>query len=443
LVGLLVFETYCAPKRALVVHTVPDWEVVAGMGLESPEGVSSSERDAFDRGWRALREGRLDVAYSEIEGLSQKYPKEPTIQTANGFLDLRLGSADAASRRFQTALAAEPSFGPAESGYFLVALSLGDEEAALDRLNRLQRNYPQHPLVDRYGTTLRVNVAESRLTTARELKRAGRYEEAAAAYLRALEVAPEAGALYLEAAEAELAAGFPERSVVHALRATELEPMNAEAFRLLGEARYENRDLAGAASALERAAALGPGDPELRARAAAVGAELRETTLPAEYLDIGDERRITREQLAALLAVELKGALDRAPIVESSVIATDIADSWAQAFIRRTVGVGVLEVFPNHMFQPKAFVSRMDLARSLVRALQVLSPEVYQEARAPSSTVAFTDLSPEASSYPAAALAVSFGLMERGEEGAFESQRLVTGTEAAASVGALALHVTP
>lgn len=441
--AVVVLGISCAPKRNLVIRPVPAWDAVEGMGLEPPEGLGSSETSAFERGWRALREGQIDVAYSELEQLSRKYPKEPTIQSAMGYLELRLGSPEEAERLFHGALTENPHFGPAEAGSFLVALDEGDEERALDRLNRLEKDFPQHGLVERYGTTLRVNVAESRLREARELFAAKHYEEAASAYLKALEVAPEAGALYLEAAEAEIAAGFPERAAVHALRATELEPDNGDAFRVLGEARYKSGDLTGSARAFQRAAALRPDDVELRARAQQVEAEVRETTLAPQYTEIAEEPHVTREQLAALFAVELKNALDAAPVVMKNVIATDISESWALPYIRRVVEVGVLEVFPNHMFQPKAFVSRMELARALAKALEIASPETYERERRAASLEEFTDLSREAAMYSSAALAVSLGLIEPGEGGAFEPQRLVTGAEAVSAVRSLALHMTP
>ena len=183
------------------------------MALEAPPDLSSGQQQDFEEGWRDVQQGKLEAAASELESLTRRYGRSPEIVTARGFLELRLGSVPAAERYFQTALRERPTYGPAQGGYVLAALAAGNDELAYDRLARLERNYPQHPLVDRYQTTLQVNVAESRLATARELDREGRHGEAAAAYLKALEAAPEVGALYLEAAEAELAAGLTDRAV--------------------------------------------------------------------------------------------------------------------------------------------------------------------------------------------------------------------------------------
>jgi tetratricopeptide (TPR) repeat protein len=441
-VASVVATMQCAPKREYVSRPVSDWDVVERMGLEPPDGLSASQKTKFEQGWTSLREGDLGLAARNLEDLSKRYQDSVEINTALAYLSLRLGRSHEAEQTFQTVLRERPRFGPAESGYLLVALSERDEEKALDRLARLERDYPQHELVDRYGTTLRVNVAESRLRSARELVSAGRFDKAAEAYMRALEVAPEAGALFLEAAQAELKASYPERALVHARRATELEPSSADAYAVLAEACYSRDDLPGAVQALRSAVALQPGDEAMHARLQTMEAELAEKTLPSEYGAIADADRLTRAELAALLYVAERGAFDRAPN-KASVIATDISDSWAAEYIRRTVGAGVLEVYPNHLFQPKAFVSRMDLARALAETLDVLAPDVYSARRASALSEEFPDLPRENVNYSAAALAVSLGLLKRDESGAFEPQRIVTGAEAVAAVSALGLHMTP
>jgi tetratricopeptide (TPR) repeat protein len=422
---------------------VPDWDVVEEIGLEAPSELPDSEKRKFDRGWESLRSGRLDTAVSDIEALASRYETSPEVATAAGFLDLRLGKPDEAERKFQEALRAEPELGPAQSGYFLVALQSGNEERAFERLLRLEESFPQHQLVDRHAAGLRVNVAESRLAAARGKMRERKYEEAADQYMKALEVAPQAGSLYLETAEAELLAGDASRAVVHARRAAELEPQNADAHRVLGEASLRTGDLAAAAEALQSASSLRPDDAALRSQLEEVEREWRESTLPAEYESIRDAERLTREQLAALLYVDLRDAFDASTQQASREIATDVSESWASDYIFRTVRAGVLEVFPNHTFVPNAFVDRLELASALSRTLEKLAPESFAAARGSALRQEFSDLAPENPAYGAAALSVSLGLLAPGDQGAFEPRRIVTGSEATSAVAALREHMTP
>lgn len=415
------------------------------MELEPPDELSAGRQQDFAEAWRQVQGGNLQDAASELEDLSRRYGRSVEIATARGFLELRLGGspAAAADRYFQTALRERPGYGPALSGYLLTALSMGDDELAYDRLDMLRTHYPQHPLVERYETTLQVNVAETRLRRARELSGAGRYEDASAAYVAALEVAPEVGALYLEAAEAELAAGLTDRAVRHARQATELEPDNAAAYRVLGEAHYAAGELEDAYEAYLVAAELNPRSVEIRARLSVVEREYEDEHLPAEYTEIEDAERVNRGQLAALLYIELRDELEQASTA-TSVIATDIGNSWASDYIRPVLALGILEVYPNHMFQPGGQVRRIELAEALARALERLSPASYRAATGSSRFgQEFSDLSPSNPRYESAALAVSLGLMMVRGDAAFEPQGFVSGAEAVAAVEALSAHLAP
>ena len=210
---------------------------------------------------------------------------------------------------------------------------------------------------------------------------------------------------------------------------------------MLGEAHYASGELASAYEAYTVAAELSPRNTEIQDRYASIKREYEEVTLPPEYAEIELADRLTREQFAALLYNELRTAFDETSS-ESSVIATDIADSWAEGFILRVADAGVLEVFPNHMFQPKGFVRRVELANSLAAAFALVSPDAYEDARASAqSGESFPDLSAQNISYEAAAIAVSLGLLEPNDTGEFEPRGFVTGAEAAAAVRSLAVQL--
>ena len=139
----------------------------------------------------------------------------------------------------------------------------------------------------------------------------------------------------------------------------------------------------------------------------------QEQNLPPEYEGISEADRLTRQQLAALLYLELRDAYDGVPET-TPVIATDIGDSWAQTFIRHVVGTGILEVFSeSHVSNRKLFVRRADLADGLAAALEILAPTAYDLARGNrrASTKNFPDLSSENIHYESAALSVSLGLL--------------------------------
>ena len=54
---------------------------------------------------------------------------------------------------------------------------------------------------------------------------------------------------------------------------------------------------------------------------------------------------------------------------------TDTRGSWATPWIMAVTRAGVMEVYPNHTFQPAAVVRRGDLADAASRVLSLIAAE--------------------------------------------------------------------
>src|SRR5262249_56220130 len=84
--------------------------------------------------------------------------------------------------------------------------------------------------------------------------------------------------------------------------------------------------------------------------------------------EIPEAAQITRADLAAIIGVRL------APLVQAiaerrhdDVLITDVRDNWAYAWIMAVSRAGVMETLPNHTFQPRTIVHRVDLAQAASR----------------------------------------------------------------------------
>ena len=138
----------------------------------------------------------------------------------------------------------------------------------------------------------------------------------------------------------------------------------------LGRLLCEEQEYARALEVYTRLLAHGPGDEEARAGQRRAREGLESLAMPQEYRAIADAPRVTRADLAALLAVRVQ-ALRRAGAGEPRV-AVDITGSWARDQVARVLALGLMDVYPNHTFQPGAIVRRVDLARAAARTLDVL-----------------------------------------------------------------------
>jgi hypothetical protein len=117
-------------------------------------------------------------------------------------------------------------------------------------------------------------------------------------------------------------------------------------------------------------------------------------------------------------------------------VAVDISGSWAREHIIKLLALDVLEVYPNHTFQPAATVRRGDLARAVGQLLALLGWK-------PPTSPALSDMSPHNLFYDGAARAVAAGLMSLTPAGAFEPWRPVSGSEAVAVLEGLVRLVGP
>ena len=57
----------------------------------------------------------------------------------------------------------------------------------------------------------------------------------------------------------------------------------------------------------------------------------------------------------------------------SAVVITDTRSHWASPYILPVARAGVMEVYPNHTFQPDAIVRRVDMARAVSKVLDLIA----------------------------------------------------------------------
>ncbi len=143
---------------------------------------------------------------------------------------------------------------------------------------------------------------------------------------------------------------------------------------------------------------------------------------------------MSRAELAALLCINVT-ALARLPAGEPKV-AVDISGSWARNHIARVLALDVMDLFPNHTFQPGLPVRRGELARAASRGARPRRSAVP-------AGPAPVDMAPANAAYDAAVRVVGAGLMELNADGAFEPGRPVTGREGLDVVEALGRAAEP
>jgi hypothetical protein len=119
------------------------------------------------------------------------------------------------------------------------------------------------------------------------------------------------------------------------------------------------------------------------------------------------------------------------------VVMTDTQGHWAAPWIETVARAGVIDPFENHTFQPRAPVSRGDLAAAVSRIVTLLAPRNPALRTSLGARPAIADMAPGHLSYPAASVAVASGVMPLVDGSRFQVGRLVSGAEAIEAIDRL------
>jgi tetratricopeptide (TPR) repeat protein len=385
--------------------------------------------DAHTRAWQFLQAGDTKAADRDFTAILKIAPAFYPAEAGLGYSAFARKDSQAAVTHFDKALAANTTYAPALAGKGDALLALGKTDAALDAFQGALAADPSLTALRERVGVLTFRRQQDNIASARKAAEAGHLDDARRGYLAAIAASPDSAFLYRELATVEHKAGEDTSALGHAEQAVKLDAADARALTLVAEIYEAQKAWAQAADAYTAVNALDPSD----ATAAKIDT-MRENAafdaMPEEYRHIDQSPSITRAQLAALLAVHLKGYLRPARASQGLVI-LDTRGNWAAQWILEVVRAGVIDIFPNHTFQPSAAVHRSDLAQAVARVLAGIGqqkPKVIAPLK--DAHPSFPDVAPTNLSYQAAAWAVASGVMTTLNNGTFQPTRPVSGSEA-------------
>jgi tetratricopeptide (TPR) repeat protein len=440
LLALALAAGACGPKKlpppaAAAAPAYPTFErpeLIEPLPAPLPAAVSLR----YDEGWRRLQAGRPDEAAAIFSEVIRSTPAFYPARAAHGYARLAARDLTGAVASFDAALAARPAYVPALAGRAeaLIAGNRGVE--AIAALEALIAADPQRTAARTRLETLRLQVIEGLVAEARAARQRNDLDAARTAWTRVVEASPDSADFLRELAQVERQAGQLDAALTHARAALLLDDGDAGTHALVGELETARGNLRPALEAYTRAAARDP-RPEYRARIEDLERRIDLAGMPGAFRTIGERGAISRGDLAALIGARLEPLLARGrnqPIP----LMTDVRGHWAQRWILDVARAGVMEVFPNHTFQPGATVRRADLARVVGMIHdRVQASDPTAAARWRGRTVEITDVAEGNPVREAADLAVEAGVIGLDPGGAFSATRAVSGPEAIAAVDRL------
>ncbi|MBI2835993.1 MAG: S-layer homology domain-containing protein [Acidobacteria bacterium] len=433
LAGVSACAPRMAPPPAVTVPKYPEF-----LFPFPPQAFAANTRATTDlaRAWQYLQGGDLRTAERVLGGIAKKTPTFYPADAALGYVQLARRDFRGALGRFDRVLGALPGYVPALVGRAETLLGAGRKDEALVAFEAAVVADPSLDGIRRRIDVLRFEGVQDNLALARRAADEGRTQEARQAYGRAIAASPDSSFLYRELAQVELAAADGEAALQHARKAVELDPYDARALVLIAEIAEGRGDFQTALDTYQKATSL---DPALKVgdRMEALKERLLVTSLPAQFRAIPDSASVTRGELAALIGVRVPELLNVTGRREA-VLITDARSHWAAEWIMAVARAGVMEVYPNHTFQPNALVRRGDLGHAMSRLLNMIAARDPDLARGwERAGTRFSDLGPGHLSFPAASRAVASGVMTPLGGNTFQLRRAVTGAEAVDAVAKL------
>jgi len=415
-------NTRTAPvvSDTLVRRFILDYEHVPAPPDGLPEQVTAA--------WEALRAGDALGASQALEAATTAGVVGPGASTVDGFLMLAQGSAAGARAGFQAALDADTGFAPALYGLGFLAEAEGNRTAGLDWYERAIDADPTLSAPAIRLQVLQLEQAQGLLSEGERAEARGDDRAALSAYESALELGPDVLETYLRIADIQRLGGRAEEAVATLTAARDRIGDLAIILEPLGRTLQEAGSYAEAYDVFRALEEIEPNDPEVWAMVTAARELYFTTSLPEPYRLLEEKDEITREDLAALLAIRMPSLGERVDEPLSGVIIVDIDDSWAQEYVLQVVGWGVMQVYQNHAFGAELPVSRQMFAEVAYRVLDLL------DATDDAPRARLSDVSREHFFYDQIRIVVGLEVLSTGRRDTFGLLDRVSGEEAIAAV---------
>jgi len=398
--------------------------------IENPRPVvlaqlTLDQRIAFEDGWSSLRKGNIEKARKEFLKLDED---NAFYHLGEGYCRMYEHNPEGAESSFEKALEINPGLVSARVGLALIYEEQKNEDKLFIELREILKKEPEHSWAKPRYEDLRDRKSQALIREGQAFLNQDKIEEAKESFLKALfyfsnsrEAHRQLARIYRS--EKKYSQALNHYEVLHSL-----SPADKQILKEYAETLMENEDLSKSLDAYEKLHNLSPGDQQIKERIEFLKNQLGIVELPSMYNEIPKQQAITRQDLAAILAVKFHQFL---PEPASSPIIVDIATSWASRFIIRVAAVPLMDIYDNHTFEPSRVVTRAEMAETLYRLINHLSGKGKKLVPLiPTSKIQISDIPEDNIYYLPAVQMVAYQLMELSAQKRFMPEASVSGIEA-------------
>ena len=406
---------------------------------ENMQAISSKiAQNLYLYGMNFYQRGMYQLAIERLSLAIEDDPKFLAPYMALGEIYYLIQQLHSAEVNYKRALELDPSLVEARVGLGIIYWERGKYELAEEYLTTALELQPNQPQALQHLKLTQQKFAQQHLKQGIAFRDSGEWEQAKLKFKLAIQNDSQLGEAYLELGGVYLFQQQYQPAVDNLLLALEIIPETAMGWRYLGKAYLGQYEYDEARKALQRNLILNPRDEAGKKLLELAQQELyRDKLIPDEFLQISSTPAITRGQLAALLALNLKLPFEkRLPTIDVPVIIPDISSHWARAYIIYVVRNQLMREYPNHYFLPDSFLTRGETAYVIDNTLQRLAGLVavtnnYQDG-------GYEDVSPDNQYYGAIIRVAALGLIHTQGVEFFGVTNKLSGLEALEIVDRLA-----
>ncbi len=408
--------TYQPPSISLYVDNLPQ-SIVTELSLD--------ERILIEEAWRSLKQGNGIKARKSLMRLDEQ---SPFYYVGMGYAYFMMNDIALAEDFFKAALRYSPEMNIIHLGLGQIYHKTGRDDLAFAEFREVIKVEPEHIWVRAQYESIKNQKTQESLDGGKAYRDAGDMERGKQAFLRALYYSPENTDAHLALADIFQEEGNLESAIVHLGAASTNEPENSDILKNYAEVLFQANENKQSLEIYERLASADPENREYAQRIDVLKNRLGIFELPSQYGAIATSEAVSKEEIAALLAVKFKDILDETSRKPPIII--DIATSWADDFILQMTSLGLLDIYPNHTFRPKKIITRAEMAEILLRLVKHLQDRGYRFIQQiPPENIQISDVSADNYYYQPIIQIVSYDIMGLSADKTFEPDLPLSGRE--------------
>ena len=408
--------TYQPPPPSLYIDSLPQ-SIVTGLSLD--------ERIFIEEAWRSLKQGKGSKARKALMRLDEQ---SPFYYVGMGYAYFMMNDVALAEDFFKAAQRFSPDMAIVHLGLGQIYHKTGRDDLAFAEFREITKINPDHIWARAQYENIKIQKTQESLDTGKAYLDAENIESSKESFLRALYYSPESTQAHLALIDIFLQEDNLDNAIVHLEAASKNDPENIDILKKYGDVLFLANENKRSLEIYEKLLVEDSENQEYGQRVEVLKNRLGIFELPSQYNAIISSEAVSKEEMAALLAVKFKDILEETS--KKPPIIIDIATSWADDYILQMASLDLLDIYPNHTFRPKKIINRAEMAEILLRLVNYLSDRGFRfMQQIPPENIQISDVSIDNYYYQPIIQILSYDIMSLSLEKTFKPDLPVSGPD--------------